>query len=489
MTPPARHPYDPGDPYPDEAFQGHCSLLVLLATPDADPEWSAECAVALARQWSERGQRVFLADLALSRPRLHDALGLPNQEGMSDLVLYGASLKRIARPAPDGFLFASAGTPVADPGRVLGSVRWGQLTRGLSKSGAHLMAYLPAGEAGSTGVLAHAERILLLAGANGTDVLQAAGTARDRVAGVLSPRTPRTPRAPRVSGAARSGAEQLAPTAPVSSLVPGAAGAPALADLPHAGARLNPKVAVAAPQPKRYGKPKKEDAFLSSTWRVLLIVGLALSALFLVLAVRGVVPLPWASTRPPTDGDGDPQLTVGVAPAPVGVEADASAASYFLTLGSYAEGVALLQAESLAERRPDLLFVVSPVEVNGEVLHRLLVGETEDTAAAALRESLSRTLSQENPSDWQVRRGPLSFHLGTFETLEAADARVAELRGLSVPAFVLRQPPANPAASERFDVWAGAYADASEATYLEGTLNANGIVPILVRRTGERLPE
>ena len=148
MTPPARHPYDPGDPYPDTTFEGRCPLLVLLATPDADPDWAVRSAVALARQWAERGERVFLADLAFDRPRLHETLALPNAEGMSDLFLYGASLKRIARPAPEGFFFASAGTPIADTARVTGSPRWALLTQGFAKAGAHLVVYLPVNEPG-----------------------------------------------------------------------------------------------------------------------------------------------------------------------------------------------------------------------------------------------------------------------------------------------------------------------------------------------------
>jgi hypothetical protein len=130
MPPPPRHAYDPGDPDPQGVFEGQCALFVLLADPDADPEWATRSALSLARRWAEKGERVFVGDLALRQPRLHRELGTGNGEGMSDVFLYGASLRRIARPVPDGFFFASAGTPVADPRRVLLSKRWKQLVDG-----------------------------------------------------------------------------------------------------------------------------------------------------------------------------------------------------------------------------------------------------------------------------------------------------------------------------------------------------------------------
>jgi hypothetical protein len=462
MTHPSRHPYDPGDPYPERTFDGDCPLLVLLAAPDADAEWAAQAALSLARQWADRGERVFLADLAFSRPRLHGALGMPNGEGMSDLFLYGASLRRIARVAPDGFFFASAGTPITSGRKVLRSTRWGVLTRGFAKAGAHLVVFLPSDEPGSSEVLSHAERVLLLSGPNGQKALDAAGPSADRVAGVYSPRTPRA------SGPAAAAGVAAAP---------GARGASAAAPAPSKPGASEPSA------PKTYGKPKPKAAKTFSTGMILLLVAVGVLALAVVLALTGVLQLPWGPASTALD---EPGATGEGSPGPAPAAADISGRSYFLTLGLYAEGVALLQAEQLGQRRPDLLFVVSPVEVDGQVLERLMVGETVDSTASALKASLARTLTSEAP-DWLVRPGPLSYHLGTYETLEAADARLVELHGLDVPAFLLRQPV--PSGADRFDVWAGAYADAAEAAYLGRTLNVQGIVPILVRRTGELLPE
>jgi hypothetical protein len=145
--------------------------------------------------------------------------------------------------------------------------------------------------------------------------------------------------------------------------------------------------------------------------------------------------------------------------------------------------VAELQAQTLGSQHADLLFVVSPVEVNGQVLFRLMAGVAHDSTAAALRAGLGRTLSSEDPATWQARPGPLSFHLGSFPTLEAASARVNELDGRGIPAYTLRQ--ADGTTSQLvFDVWAGAYADEAEAAYLRASLDVQGIVPILRPRTG-----
>jgi hypothetical protein len=81
----------------------------------------------------------------------------------------------------------------------------------------------------------------------------------------------------------------------------------------------------------------------------------------------------------------------------------------------------------------------------------------------------------------------MSFLLDSFDSLSAARGRAEELRALQVPAYVLRRE--GDAGEERFDVWAGAFADATEAGYLGQILEVNGLASPLVARTGEQVPE
>jgi len=160
------------------------------------------------------------------------------------------------------------------------------------------------------------------------------------------------------------------------------------------------------------------------------------------------------------------------------------AGAYFLSLGAYPQApVARLQTEILGGRRPDILFVVSPIREDGEVLYLVLAGATDDATAAALRESLALTLSDEDPAAWTVRPAPASFLLGRFSSLGEARAHAAKLQSSEVPAFVLAS--ADSSAAEPFVVWAGAYADSVESAYFRDLLPYDeGLLPLLLRRTG-----
>lgn len=267
---PTWHSYDPGEPS-NVAFQNDCSLLVLLATPAArEAEWAERTAVSLARDWASQGARVFLVDLAMSRPGLHSALGDANGEGMSDVLLYGASLKRIARPVPDGFLYAPAGTPLLDGAQALESPLWSWLSDGFAQAGAQLVAFLPSDEPGNESVLTHAGRVVVLAAASEAGALPS-GLEADRVSTVLSP--------PEANGAASSGAPIAMPA--LARTLGTATGSSSLPPL-SAEAIL----------------PESEEASESRVplGRIALVGVLVVLLLLAVLAVLGVIPIPGLRT-------------------------------------------------------------------------------------------------------------------------------------------------------------------------------------------------
>lgn len=146
--------------------EGRGRVVVLAATPFAMQEgWAARAAVALATDWSSGGLHVFLMDLGLESPTLHEALGVPNGEGVSDAFLYGASVQHIANPVLDGaFFFAPAGSPPPDPEEVLGHQRWNDLAGGFGEADATLLLLLPTDIAGAGKILSRATDILFLGG-------------------------------------------------------------------------------------------------------------------------------------------------------------------------------------------------------------------------------------------------------------------------------------------------------------------------------------
>ncbi|HVH13151.1 MAG TPA: hypothetical protein VM759_08870, partial [Longimicrobium sp.] len=118
--------------------------LLLVFDRTADRNWAADAAVALATGWHAAGRRTVLADLCLEDPFLNERIGMPNQEGIVDIFLYGASLARALRAVPGrGFYLISAGTYTPEPGAVLRNPRWDKIVGGFRDNQAALLLYVP----------------------------------------------------------------------------------------------------------------------------------------------------------------------------------------------------------------------------------------------------------------------------------------------------------------------------------------------------------
>jgi hypothetical protein len=140
-------------------------VVAILATDDAvEAGWAGACAVALARAWASSRYRVVLADLNLHAPTLHRELGLANGEGLSDILLWGASVRRVAQGVKDGgFYLVSAGTAVADAGSALASPRWAPLCDGFRNAGVTLAVFLPHNAPTRDAVLRQASEVMIVA--------------------------------------------------------------------------------------------------------------------------------------------------------------------------------------------------------------------------------------------------------------------------------------------------------------------------------------
>lgn len=141
-------------------------LTVLVASDGAvEAGWASACAVELARSWATAGYRVVLADADVLAPTLHEELRLPNHEGLSDVLLWGASVRRVAQVVKDGgFYLMSAGTVVADGAAPFRADRWSDLCRGFGEAGVILAAFTREASVSSEPVLARASEVVLLAG-------------------------------------------------------------------------------------------------------------------------------------------------------------------------------------------------------------------------------------------------------------------------------------------------------------------------------------
>ena len=167
---------------------GKGRIVALAATPFAQAEgWASKAVVAIAGDWAQETLRIFLMDLGLEAPSLHEALGLPNGEGVSDAFLYGASVQRIAQPAMDeAIFFASAGTATSDPAQILGHPRWNDLAGGFSEADATLLLFLPTDIPGADKILSRATDVLFLAG-QGESMELHLGPAGVKVVAMLGP--------------------------------------------------------------------------------------------------------------------------------------------------------------------------------------------------------------------------------------------------------------------------------------------------------------
>jgi hypothetical protein len=186
-------------------------VVGLIATEGAlQRGWAAEVACGLAEAWSTRGLRMLLADAGLDHPTLHGELRIPNDEGLADALLWGASVKRVARAVRErGFYVVTAGTPVADSTEAFAGRRWDQLCDGFRKSGVNLALLVPSHESSVASVLSRATDVVVLATPD-EDVANIAWDVLGMVRGVVGPEsgTPFDLNVPNLSAAEESGPDR-----------------------------------------------------------------------------------------------------------------------------------------------------------------------------------------------------------------------------------------------------------------------------------------
>ena len=88
----------------------------ILITSSVPLEGKSTIATSLARQSARSGLKVILIDADLRRPRLHEVIGLPNQNGLSEVLTGRANPEAaIKRDEKSGLDFLPAGVGVVSP--------------------------------------------------------------------------------------------------------------------------------------------------------------------------------------------------------------------------------------------------------------------------------------------------------------------------------------------------------------------------------------
>ena len=502
---PHLHPFDPDSgSLPEIVAPGAVcsgvggSVVTLIVAPDVTrSSWSPAAATAIARAWSEQGRRVVLFDLSLTAPVLHQFLGLPNAVGIVDLILRGASMSAVVQQAGTaGFQFVAVGAEVADPTEVTLSDAWSDFVDEIGHADATILFYVPADLPGVDALVARSVATLLLAGDPTEAEWVAQSFALDDVVGLVEatgdepePSTevvvlPASPdvSSPPLTVLSPDESPPAVPTTPGESLPPG--GGPPAKDEFGFSSRSGVQ-AVDEEQNLIVSEASVPEKSLLP-WRPALIGTLvALGALVAWQAV-------YTGREPKGPSSEPPGRVLPVEQVAVPEETPAAAVSvstapeqgYSLALAAYeTEAAAIQEARAMAQRRPDLLFIVAPVRVSGSAYHRLLAGPAEDAPGAErIRASLAETLRGDDGARWIVRETPLAFFLGGFESTEAAADRVSDVRAAGVGAYVL-EVEGSQALSYR--VYAGAYGSSEEAVVMEEILTAAFyVVPALEPRMG-----
>jgi cell division septation protein DedD len=417
---------------------------MLLVAPDTG-DAVVRTAIGLAEARAAGGHETVLVDAGFDNPRLHQFLDVPNLEGLADVFEFGASLGRVmTRPDTRRFDFVPAGAYVPEPEAILRSPRWDHLADDLAPS-TLMLVFVPWDSPGLEALSRRAGAAILLGDARGVD----------RSADALDP-----------------ACEVVAVVEPALAMAPDRLAA-------EAGERHTVDAATIFDDPEL----TEPVVFRSDRRRrrlLPILLGILLVAAILAAAYYGYTTLYAAPEPPPEPAPVSTQQTPAPEPQPVETPIGFSVAvEAHQDLEAARERLARLR-----RAEPGIRFYLAPVSVNGSLFYRVLAGPVPDRdAGMALMRLLVDAGHKTAFDSWAVRPTTFAFHLGEYDSPAAAEARVSELAGLGVPAYVVpvRYEPGEP----RHRVYGGAFENRAAASVMRELLTDAGIDAPLIERVGE----
>ena len=167
------------------------AILVVASARARREDWSAATVTALAENLAAAGARVLVADLTFDHTNLADRLAVPNDEGLSDVFLYGASLGHVIHGVPGhGFDLVPPGAFVPDPADLMRDRGWDALLEEILLQGRTLLVYAGAEVAGITALSTRIRDVVVLTSSGEAEAIAGLLSDACRVHSVLMPPAP-----------------------------------------------------------------------------------------------------------------------------------------------------------------------------------------------------------------------------------------------------------------------------------------------------------
>jgi hypothetical protein len=445
------------------------AALVALVPATAEVDTAAALAWLLARAAANAGRKVALVDCHVDEPQLHAVVGEPNEEGIVDVFEYGASLSRIAQQQPEENLyFLPAGTYTPDAAALMGHPRWRRLSAGFRHEDAVMLLFLPA--ALVSAIAPHLDGVVALAPSSAdaglTPEIQAAV---DRGVPLL---------------ATVSDTEWTDEDASAAELT-GPAARPVLVERPSRPAEEAIEPApprIRAPSQPVFKRPSGQTARVAHVrWGfyapLLLLVAAAGVASYRV--ELGLGDLGLSKLLPVGAGRPGGPATGGAPDAPPLVPHAVDSLPFAVQVSSWTGLAPALEAADALEGA-GFLPIVSPLRLGDQLWYRVYVGPVATQGAADSLRGAVRAAGFDRPLAAVPALVPLSVAVERAVTPGAARAERARLRAAGIPAYVLGL------ADGSYEVFAGAFQNADQASVLDSLLTSTGRAGRLGPRVGFR---